>query len=265
MNTPEKGVTMNQLRKLHESAKLNNFAEFYFSPTKSVEELYDCVTDPHNVHNIADDPKHSEVLKRMRSAHLRWVQDTKDVGLIPEPIIAKREKELGSPYAILRQSGGDDYNARLGSIAASASGGIDALQKLIDAMSDPDDAIRYWGATGIGNIGVPAKGNAAKLMDNALNDKSSAVRTAAARALCRMGVPDKALPVLIQELTKGAQWERLYAANALDEIDEQARPVIEHMQEGLKYQNGFNSNGKYRVRVINRVLNELNGTNNVVP
>ena len=71
--------------------------------------------------------------------------------------------------------------------------------------------------------------------------------------------------MLIQELTKGAQWERLYAANALDEIDEQARPVIEHMQEGLKYQNGFNSNGKYRVRVINRVLNELNGTNNVVP
>ncbi len=265
MNTPEKGVTMNQLRKLHESAKLTDFAEFYFSPTKPVEELYDCVTDPHNVHNIADDPKHSDVLKRMRLAHLRWVQDTKDVGLIPEPIIAKREKKLGSPYAILRQSGGDDYNARLGSIAASASSGIDALPKLIDAMSDPDDAIRYWGATGIGNIGVPAKGNAAKLMDNALNDKSSAVRTAAARALCRMGVPDKALPVLIQELTKGAQWERLHAANALDEIDEQARPVIEQMKEGLKYQNGFNSNGKYRVRVINRVLNELNGTNNVVP
>jgi hypothetical protein len=36
------------------------------------------------------------------------------------------------------------------------------------------------------------------------------------------------------------------------------------MKEGLKCQKGFNSNGKYRVRVINRALNELNGTNNVV-
>ena len=102
-------------------------------------------------------------------------------------------------------------------------------------------------------------------MEQRLRDESSAVRTAAARALCRMGLPKKALPVLIRELTQGTQWERLYAANALDEIDGQARPVIEQMKQGLEYQEGFNSKGKYRVRVINRVLNELNGTNHVVP
>jgi uncharacterized sulfatase len=141
---------------------------------------------------------------------------------------------------------------------------VDALPKLIAAMSDPDNAIRYWGATGVGNIGIPAKDTAVQAMEQALQDESSAVRTAAARALCRMGLPDKALPVLIRELTQGTQWERLHAANALDEIDEQARPVIEQMKEGLNYQRGFNSNGKYRVRVINRALNELNGTNNTV-
>ncbi len=37
------------------------------------------------------------------------------------------------------------------------------------------------------------------------------------------------------------------------------------MKEGLEYQEGFNSKGKYRVRVINRALNELNGTSNKVP
>jgi len=265
MNTPEKGVTMNELRRLHGAGELPEPAEYYFSPVKPVEELYDCVADPHNVHNLAADRDHTDVLNRMRAAHLQWVQDTKDVGLIPEPIIAAREKQLGSPYAILRQSGGDEYNAALGAIAAAASEGIDALPQLVQAMSDPDDAIRYWGATGIGNIGAPARDAAAEAIHRALSDESSAVRTAAARALCRMGLPDKALPVLIRELTKGTQWERLHAANALDEIDEQARPVIEQMQEGLKYQKGFNSNGKYRVRVINRALNELNGTNNKVP
>ena len=47
-------------------------------------------------------------------------------------------------------------------------------------------------------------------------------------------------------------------------MDEIARPVAEQMKEGLKYQKGFNSDGKYRVRVINRALNELNGTKNTV-
>ena len=79
-----------------------------------------------------------------------------------------------------------------------------------------------------------------------------------------MGKPDAALPVLIHEMTTGTQWERLHAAIVLDEIDELAEPVAEEMKEGLNYQEGFNSKGKYRVRVINRALNQLEGTNRSV-
>jgi hypothetical protein len=75
--------------------------------------------------------------------------------------------------------------------------------------------------------------------------------------------PFSTLPAATK-LTTGAQWERLHAAIVLDQIDDQARPVIEQMKAGLKYQEGFNSDGKYRVRVTNRALNELLGTNNVV-
>ncbi len=265
MNTPEKGATMGELRRLHDAGQLTEVAEYFFSPTKPVEELYDCKKDPHNINNLAADPTYADVLDRMRKVHLQWVQDTKDVGLIPEPIITDRESRLGSPYAILRQADGDAYNAKLGEIAAAASEGIDALPKLVGALADEDDAIRYWGATGVGNIGEPAKQSALEPVRSLLKDESSAVRTAASRALCRMGEPADALPVLIHELTTGTQWERLHAANALDEIDEQARPVIEQMAAGLEYQEGFNSKGKYRVRVTNRALNELNGTNNAVP
>jgi uncharacterized sulfatase len=264
MNTPEKGATMRELRRLHEAGQLSDVADYYFAPTKPAEELYDCDADQHNIRNLAGQAEYADVLQRMREAHLAWVQRTKDVGLIPEPIIAEREKDLGSPYAILRQPGGDSYNQKLAVVASAASQGSAALPQLIDAMSATDDAIRYWAATGIGNLGTKARSAAQELMQRALDDPSSAVRTAAARALCRMGAPRQALPVLIQELTDGTQWERLYAANALDEIDEMARPVIEQMHEGLKYQEGFNSNGKYRVRVINRALNELKGTNNRV-
>ena len=123
INTAEKGTTMSELRRLHEAGKLTAVAERYFAPTKPVEELYDCDADPHNIHNLAADPGHAQVLRRMRAAHRQWVEDTKDLGLIPEPIITQREKELGSAYAILRQSDGDAYNSRLAAIATAASEG----------------------------------------------------------------------------------------------------------------------------------------------
>ncbi len=265
MNTPEKGATMSELRRLHEKGQLPPEAEYYFSATKPVEELYDCQADPHEVNNLAADPKYADVLKQMRAAHRAWVLETRDTGLIPEPILVNRSKEVGSEYEVLRQAGGDQYNKRLATVATLASEGESALPKLIQAMKDEDEAVRYWAATGIGNIGQPAREEAAGIARATLKDESSAVRTAAARALCRMGMPEEALPVLVNEMTTGQQWERLQAAIVLDEIDEQARPVIEEMKQGLEYQKGFNSNGKYRVRVTNRALNELQGTNNKVP
>lgn len=261
INTAEKGATMKEIRRLHNKGKLNPEAEFYFSKMKPVEELYDCSTDPHNIKNLSGDPKFSKVLKRMRTSHLKWVQDTKDVGLIPEPIIAERVKKLGSEYAILRQANGDQYNKKLGEIAAAASGGIDELPKLLAATKDGDSAIRYWGATGIGNLEKPARRKVISEMEKLLKDSSSAVRTAAARALGLTISTHSITPFLIKELTEGTQWERLHAAIVLDELDERVRHAVNKMKVGLQYQKGFNSDGKYRVRVINRAINELMGTN----
>ncbi|TWU66734.1 sulfatase-like hydrolase/transferase [Crateriforma conspicua] len=264
MNTPEKGATMRELRRLHEAGELPAEAEALFAPTKPVEELYDCVADPHQVNNLADDPAFADQLKRMRDAHLRWVKQTRDIGLIPEPIIIERRETLGNEYAILRQPGQESTVARIADTAVLASSGPSALPDLVRATDDPDSAVRYWAAVGIGNMADSAKGFAIDRMQKMLHDDSSAVRTAAARALCRMGAPEQALGVLINEMTTGQQWERLHAAIVLDEIDEQARPVIDDMRQGLQYTPGFNSEGKYRVRVINRALNELEGTNNTV-
>ena len=95
-------------------------------------------------------------------------------------------------------------------------------------------------------------------------DDSAVVRVAAARALCRMDRPEKALPVLVEVLDDGQQWERLHAAIVLDEIDEQARPVLDAMIRNKAYRNGMVANGKYTVRVLNRALNELLGTSETV-
>lgn len=263
MNTPEKGATMRDLRSRHESGKLNPVANYFFSPTKPVEELYDCDNDPHELNNLADDPKHTKRLTRMREAHLAWVRETKDLGLIAEPIIIEREKKIGHRYGILRQGSGDAVSKRVARVANLASSGASALPALMKALKDSDSAVRYWAATGIGNVGHPAQ-SALKNVRPLLKDKSSVVRTAAARALAILGDPVSALPVLTHELDKGEQWERLHAAIVLDEMNEQARPALKEMRKALEPRKKLYANGKYTVRVINRALNQLEGTNRSV-
>lgn len=89
---------------------------------------------------------------------------------------------------------------------------------------------------------------------------SPSVRIAAARAAARLGEVDAALGVLQNELQSDHQWGRLAAAIVLDEMNEQARPAIGALEGALQDQPN-----KYIVRVANRAINELNGTNHKVP
>lgn len=90
--------TMQEMRRLHAEGKLVGPQKQYFEPTKPVEELYDTVRDPHEVQNLAADPKYKDVLERLRQAHRRWYRDTHDVGLLPEPIFDEM-KRPGGKYA----------------------------------------------------------------------------------------------------------------------------------------------------------------------
>jgi uncharacterized sulfatase len=77
--------TMQEMRRLNAEGKLKGPEKQYFEETKPVEELYDTQSDPHEVKNLADDPRYKDVLERMRKVHAKWVEETGDIGLIPEP------------------------------------------------------------------------------------------------------------------------------------------------------------------------------------
>ncbi|MCB1231291.1 MAG: HEAT repeat domain-containing protein, partial [Verrucomicrobiae bacterium] len=171
-----------------------------------------------------------------------------------------REKAAGSRYAILAENSDKDLPNRLGRIAALASDGPAALPELLKALDDSDAAVRYWAATGLGNIGEEAKTEGLAPAGEALKDKSAVVRVAAARALIRMGEAEEALPVLEKELAGPEQWTRLHAAIVLDEAGDVARPALPNLKQALKDQPN-----KYIVRVANKAVNDLEGTENAVP
>ena len=257
MNTPEKGATMKEIRRVQAAGKMPAAAALFMAPAKQAEELYDLQADPHEIRNLAGQPEHAARLKRMREVHLQWVRDTGDLGLLPEAEIEIREKTVGARYQILQ--GKNKLNAELGRVAALASSGVYAMPELLQAMRHPDAAVRYWGATGVGNIGKPVAHAKPKMIE-ALKDSSPSVRIAAARALGKLGFPGQALPTLEAELKSEHQWGRLAAAIVLDEMDEQARSAIPALKQALVKQPN-----KYIVRVANRALNELQGTQNTVP
>ncbi|MCH2610292.1 MAG: sulfatase-like hydrolase/transferase [Pirellulales bacterium] len=264
MNTPEKGATMKELRTLFESGNLAAIPARYFADTKPVEELYDTHVDPHELNNLAANPIYRDILRNMRTVHQQWVVESRDLGLIAEPILIEKQKLLGDQYSILRSSDDPTLAKRVATVALAASSGPDAIPDLVAALDDKDPAVRFWGATGLGTIGMKASATQSKLI-SMLDDSSVVVRVAASRALCRMSKPSAALECLTEVLTIGAQWERLHAAIVLDEVDDQAIPVLAEMKAALKPRPDLYANGKYVVRVLNRAINQLEGTSNTVP
>ncbi len=263
MNTPEKGETMKAIRAAEANGTATPALALNLQPGKPMEELYDVNADPHEIRNLAKDPAHQKTLKRLRQAHLDWVLETRDVGLIPEPDMAERAEELGSAWAILNGENGAALMERVRDAASLALAGPEKMPDMMAALDDRDAAVRYWAATALGNQGAGAKPAHGALVKT-LDDTSAVVRVAAARALARMGDVEPALPVLTKVLDNGTQWARVHAAIVLDEMDEAARPAIAAMERNKAYRKGLVADGKYTVRVLNRALNELQGTNNVV-
>ncbi len=263
MNTPEKGATMMEIRKAEAAGNLTGAMKLFSAGSKPVEELYDLEKDPHEVNNLAKDPAYADKLDQLRKALFAWQLDIGDIGLIPESEITAREAGAGATYAILH--GETDQSAlieNLTTVATLASEGSSAFPELLIALSDEDAAVRYWGATGLGNFAGEAIDypGVSEALEDCLSDESPAVRIAAGRALCRMGDAPDALKVVAGEMQGDNEWARLEAAIVLDELDETARPALESLQAGLEDQPN-----KYITRVSNKAVNDLLGTENKVP
>ena len=87
LRTMERMPTLQVMRQLHAEGKLDATQSLFFQERKPLEELYDVVNDPYEVHNLAQDPAFSEVLQKMQAELRSWQLTVGDVGMIPEAII----------------------------------------------------------------------------------------------------------------------------------------------------------------------------------
>lgn len=73
------------LRQARADGKLDDVQKQLFAPSRPKEELYDVLSDPWQIHNLADDPRFAEPLGELRAALAQWMDETNDLGRSPEP------------------------------------------------------------------------------------------------------------------------------------------------------------------------------------
>jgi N-sulfoglucosamine sulfohydrolase len=220
----EEMPTMKAWRQLAQEGGLRGPAARYFAPAKPVEELYDNGRDPHQIRNLATDPRYGETLERFRAECVRWMQATADLGLLPEHEMVVRAQGR-TPWEIATDARKNPLSALLEVAAIANERNAANVPRLAALLSDPDAAVRWWGATGLSALGQHAAAVEAALR-NALADEAPCVRIAAAEAVGHLGDYSAALPILRHALQHDAPLVRLAALNVLDRFGQQAKPAL---------------------------------------
>ncbi len=73
-----------KFREMMAQGEMNPTQLIFFGPDKPAEELYDLESDPHEIHNLANDPAHRPELERHRQLLQQWIERTGDHGQVVE-------------------------------------------------------------------------------------------------------------------------------------------------------------------------------------
>jgi hypothetical protein len=80
----EQMPTLRELRQLAEAGELRGAPALWFRRERPTEALCDTDADPHQIRDLASDPRHADVLARMRRALDARLAQTRDRGLESE-------------------------------------------------------------------------------------------------------------------------------------------------------------------------------------
>ncbi len=219
LNTMWQTPTTRVWEKLHLEGKLNAVQDKFWKP-KPPEELYDLMTDPDEVKNLADIPDYAPMKTKLRAAQMEHAQRIRDVGFLPEG--ARLDQSMGSsPYDLGHR--GDSPFPLAFAAAENASlpqpGAMpDKVTSFDRAISSSESAVRYWTIFGRQMRGKQAITEVRDPLLASLRDTSAPVRIAAARALLESGAgadAEAAFAVLLD----AADWSKNDIFTAMAALD----------------------------------------------
>lgn len=181
-----------QWRQLYDDGKLNATQSQFFE-RRPAEQLFNVEVDPHEIHNLAEDPAYAAVLADMRERLAEKVKSLPDLSFYPESYLVDnvfdRPTEFGQTHV--------DEIARLVDIADLAIGDFSRHREQIEASINSDSELdRYWAILAAGAHGKKALALKSAI-ENCLDDEDCLVRVRAAEFLGVYGELDPR-PVIMQ-------------------------------------------------------------------
>lgn len=177
-----KMLAYEQWRELFKTGKLSGPQLQFFQP-KPEEALFDVEADPHEVNNLAGDPRYADVLVEMRDRLGEIVKGLPDLSFYPESYLV--EKALNNPVAF-----GQNHKSDIAKLVDTADLALlpfeKAKPKLQEALKAHDPMTRYWAAMACSSFGKEA----AELINGVkplLADETDIVRVRAAEFLGIIG------------------------------------------------------------------------------
>jgi len=231
------------MRKLHEEGKLNELQERIYNPTRPTEELYDLKSDPNETKNLAADPKYAKQLAKLRKTLYDWMVETKDLGLIPEPIAEDLGKKYGNKYNILQAKENTNLIPQLiKTIEAGEKKKSKTLRKLLETGNDCQ---KYWAATW---LGVNKDKQSEPALKKLTESETPAVRIASLLALHRIKPNDEYLKGLTNEINNPNAIVGLYAMNAIEQTEVLNKTTENAADIALKSNYGFTARYAKRLK-----------------
>ncbi|MGZ4986865.1 MAG: sulfatase-like hydrolase/transferase, partial [Limisphaerales bacterium] len=200
--------------KAHQAGKTDKITGRFFE-LKPNEELYDCVADPDNIVNLAQDPNYKNPLETMRQKLRDWQLEVHDAGLLPEAETDRRA--MANKTTIYEMSQNRmlyDLPAYLDAADIALAGNPANKSRLVEYLKSGDSGLRYWGTVGFLTL-KQADAADQRLLRSLLNDPCGEVRAMAAWDLILAGDTKSGYDCL-NGLLKIATPVRLYALNVID-------------------------------------------------
>lgn len=173
-----KMLAYREWRDLFREGKLNRIQAEFFR-TRPVEQLFHVVDDPHEVRNLADDPKYADVLKEMRDSLSGQLKRLPDLSFLPESVLA--QAAFGNPVPF-----GQQHQAAIGELVDIADLALEPFEKvdsqLSEALRSADAMKRYWGLIACTCFGKRAE-ELRPAIEGCLADEDRLVRVRAAECL----------------------------------------------------------------------------------
>jgi len=220
-------------RELFKAGKLNA-VQSQFHQRRPAEQLFDVEADPHEVNNLANDPKFASVLKDLRERMQRKLREINDLSFYPESHMVKAALSNGQAY-------GKKHSKEISQLADIADLALQPFDKarkpLVKAMASDNHWQRYWGCVTAAVHGEAAKAlvpNAKKL----LKDDNLMVRMRAAEFLGSIKAMNP-MPALLSVLNNATtEQELMLTFNAVVYLRDYKGYKFDNSKLDLKFKGG---------------------------